>query len=124
MLIEAPGFESCCLLKFVEINGRERLTPDDELGRLQNEVLQWSVRRQGFYFLHSVQDEKVRDFTVLINPSDHLWHLIKEEYGGIMTSRSDSNDWATMIILVFKSLVINWSSYISCIHKAVHKIVS
>ncbi|KAL3296360.1 magnesium transport protein transmembrane region, partial [Colletotrichum asianum] len=114
-------FESCALLKFVEMNEREPDAPKDDLGRLQNEVLRWSVRQQGVYHMHEVRDEIARNLTVLINPSGQLWSLVRQTYQGKEEVSEEKNDWATMPILAFKSLITNWSSYISCLHRVVQQ---
>lgn len=106
------------------MNDREQPTPDDELGRLQNALLRWSVRQQGVYHLHEAQDDsKLRSFTVLINPSRHYRDLVKAEFGGAPVEPEERIAWATMPILAFKSLPKNWSLYISCLYQVVQKIV-
>ncbi|KAK1990856.1 hypothetical protein LX36DRAFT_379606 [Colletotrichum falcatum] len=120
--LPSERLESCHLLKFVEMNHRKQPMTDDELGRLQNTALRWSVRQQGVYHLHEARDDKLRSFTVLINPSRHFRDLIKAEFGNASVEPEERIAWATMHILAFRSLPKNWASYISCLYQVVQKI--
>lgn len=113
------AFEFCCLLPYIEENGQDF----DHLpaNSCYREVLQWSVRQQGFYSSYDPADPKT-ETTVLVYPADALWKSMKSKYKSSPVNVGVNEGWQSIPGVVFESLTENWATYIACLHKAVEQI--
>ncbi|KXH54992.1 hypothetical protein CNYM01_03392 [Colletotrichum nymphaeae SA-01] len=109
--------ESSLILKYVEENNR----PFHDSSK-QSGVSRWSVRHQGVYQSRICTHGKEDYMSILINPSYHLWNMIKDNYTTKAKLADDDDPWLTMITLAFASLTENWDAYITCLHRAVLEI--
>jgi hypothetical protein len=102
-------FETCYLLKHVELNGRRGPNP-------------WSVRQMGVYQKFNIAEQRGK--CILIQPSLELQRRLQEElddgdnYGELI------DEWMNVHSQCINTLSRNWLAYIKFLEKEVAKIVS
>lgn len=104
-----PVIEICCLLKYVELNGRNGASP-------------WSLRQMGVYQQFHMTSRKGR--CILIQPSLDLQRRMREEFHENENYTDYVDYWFSFQTLCVSTLNGNWLSYIKFLEKETAAIVS
>lgn len=100
--------EICCLLKYVELNGR-------------NGAIPWSVRQMGVYQQFNITSRQGR--CILIQPSLDLQRRMREEFDENENYTDYINYWFSFQLLCVSTLTGNWLSYTKFLEKKIADIV-
>ena len=98
--------ELCCLLKYVESNDRTT-----------HAVHRWSVRQMAFY--QCIDTDREFETALLVNPSIQLVQDLRAQYKKDLSPLRSSEHWTRLPLMLFETLTINWSEYVSALHRAV-----
>lgn len=101
---EEPVVEICCLLKYVELNGR-------------NGAIPWSVRQMGVYQQFNITSRQGR--CILIQPSLDLQRRMREEFDENENYTDYINYWFSFQLLCVSTLTGNWLSYTKFLEKKI-----
>lgn len=104
-----PVIEIGCLLKYVELNGR-------------NATIPWSVRQMGVYQQFHITSRQGR--CILIQPSSDLQRRMREDFDENENYTEYIDYWFSIQLLCLSTLNGNWRSYIKFLEKKVAAVVS